>query len=319
MRWLILLVALVGCDDGGSAGALEPEAPEPEARPEPPDEVLVVPGGEVSGAWCGWVRVEAPITVPAGASLSVCAGSRVIFEPDQANGIAIVGDLVLAGSAGAPVILEGDGAWRGLRVGGTLDAAHFEVHGASTCVEGLAGGRITLDHGLIEGCTTPLATAVGATLTHTRILGGGSVQVTGGILDATDTLLDLQHATRAPDCTRFNGGGARLSHVRFTGCHCPLHFDAAPEGLEVTDSVFDGAVYPVMLARTTGSFHRNNFAGTADHFLDIGGNFAVDIQDNWYEGAAPRLSSGDLGQFSGGDGWAAAPFADAGPRGLDAK
>jgi hypothetical protein len=170
-----------------------------------------------------------------------------------------------------------------------------------------------MDFARFEGCQQQsFVLASGGAFTQTEVV-GTPVTVTGGVLTMTDSVIDLQHPTRSPDCAIWNGGGAVLDHVRFTGCHCPLHINQAPDGFTVTDSVFDGATYPVMIANTNATFRRSHFEGTADDFLDVGGRFTADIAENWFGGDAPRLA-GPADAFPGRDAWARQPYEGAGPR-----
>ncbi|MCA9526398.1 MAG: hypothetical protein KC549_08900 [Myxococcales bacterium] len=206
------------------------------------------------------------------------------------------------------------GAWRGLRVGGTLDAEHLTVADAANGLETADGAQVDVRHGRFERCQTALVLAGGGTFSHTTINGGDSLTLTGGVLRMTDSVLDLGHPQQSPDCTRISGGGLVLDHVRFTGCHCPLHIDRAPEGVEVTASILDGAANPVMIAQTTGRFTGNHLIGAQEDFLDIGGGFSVDIAGNYYGGDAPRLGSRDVGQFQHADDWSMTAFEGVGPR-----
>ncbi|MEZ4467204.1 MAG: hypothetical protein R3F60_01820 [bacterium] len=308
--------------DAGRPGAVDAGAPvDAAALPEAdaasgPDagapEDLDLAGGEVAGRWCGAVTARDTLTVPAGQTLTICAGTSVRFEGSPGASLLVLGTLVVRGTAEQPVTFGG--AWRGLRVGGTLDAEHVVITDAANGLESADGADVQVRHGRFERCQTALVLAGGGTFSHTAVIGGDSLTLTGGLLRMTDSVLDLGHPEQSPDCTRISGGGLALDHVRFTGCHCPLHIDRAPDGVEVTASILDGAANPVMIAQTTGRFTGNHLIGAQEDFLDIGGGFSVDIAGNYYGGDAPRLGSRDRAQFQHAEDWSMAPLEGVGPR-----
>ena len=105
-----------------------------------------------------------------------------------------------------------------------------------------------------------------------------------------------------------------MDHSQVTGCHCPFHVGATEGELVVTNSVLDGAAYPVMIANSTARFSGNNFQATRAHLQDIGGGINANIAGNYFEGGAPVLDTEDPTQFPGANEYAAQPFAEAGPR-----
>ncbi len=268
----------------------------------------------MSGVWCGAVRVLDTVTIRDGEELEVCAGSTVTFDGEMGTALVVQGTLRVRGEAGNSVRMVGARPWRGLRVGGTFDADHLLLSDGANCIEGTDTASITVRDARLEACQTAFALAGGATFERTHVQGGASVRITGGILRMTDSVIDLGHPRQSPDCTNFAGGGAVLQHVHFRGCHCPLHINSAPEGIDVRDSVFDEAAYAVMIARTEAVFRGNHFAAGMDHFLDIGGDFSADLAENYFQGDAPRLASGDLSQFTGAEDYSEEPFDDVGPR-----
>src|SRR5262249_22987184 len=124
---------------------------------------------------------------------------------------------------------------------------------------------------------------------------------------------DLQHPSQAPDCTDWSGGSATLDHVRFTGCHCPLHFNSTTSPITVTNSIFDAASVPVMIAASTATFSHNHIIGGL-HMGDIGGSIHANVAGNYYGGHAPNVSSTDNTQFMGLTDFSTTPFTDVGPR-----
>lgn len=285
--------------------------------PDPPDsgvEVLptIVPAGDVSGAWSGEVRVEGALLVPAGQVLEIAAGSRVVFAGNF--GIRIDGTLRFAGS-GAMTTLEGTEPWLGLRVnsGGTLSGSGLAIYGAATCVTGLAGSMIDLSSSLLIECGRGLSLANGGTFSRVTVIGGGTNDFNGGMVQMSDSTIDLR-GNPAIDCTDWAGGGARLDHVRFTGCHCPLHFNSTTEEVTITNSIFDNGANAVMIARSTAVFTGNNLETTQAEMLDIGGSINANIAGNYWGGGPPSIASGNRAQFTGADQFETSPIPGAGPR-----
>lgn len=269
--------------------------------------------GEVSGQWCGPVTIDGQATIPVGQTLEVCAGSQITVQGGVNATLRVAGTLALLGTAEAPISVGGQG-WAGLLVGGTLQGAHVRLRGADIGISGLRGGTLTLAYTDIRECNSALSLANGGDFDHLNITGGSSVRITGGALNLTDSTVDLQRPAAGPDCLVYTGGGGRIEHSRVTGCHCPIHINQADVPFEVTNSILDGASYPVMIANAEAQFHQNNFSGVAADFDDIGGNIRADVSDNYYDGGAPELSTGDPGQFAGSDNYRQAPVPGAGPR-----
>lgn len=149
--------------------------------------------------------------------------------------------------------------------------------------------------------------------TYVQIRGaGGDLRMQSGWLDLTDSTLDLVTNAAVPDCTSIQDGVVRLDHVQITGCHCPIHINAA-QSVEITNSIFDVAAVPVMIARTTGALTGNHFIGSPG-VMDVGGGLDVDLSGNFWGGGSPTVQTSNPSQFSGTDDFSNAPFAGAGPR-----
>lgn len=315
MRLTLLLgaLALVACDGGGGDGPLRPDAgPGTGSGRRDVGEATLVEGGPTSGELCGALRVVGDLEVPEGETLTICAGSTVALEGVS---ITVAGTLRLAGTADAPVQLNGDRRWGGIAVRGALEADFAEIYDAEDGVRGEAGSSIRLDDSLLyaRGLSN-LRLANGAVLHRTRVFGGGTVRVSGGVLSMVDAELDLDHPGESPDCTAVSGGTLEIDHSRLTNCHCPIHINAADAPVSVTNSVLDGAAYPVMIARASGVFRGNVLEGSRAHFQDIGGEIDVDVAGNFYLGDAMRLDTDAPGQFRGADDALIERPADAGPR-----
>lgn len=284
----------------------------PRADAAPPGDLRFV-GGDAAGRWCGAIELAGAAVVRPDTTLTICAGSVVTVTDPNAR-LDVAGALRVEGAADAPVRIEAPGGWAGLRVNGTLDATHLLVRDALTCVQGLDDGVVRLTDTRLEDCGRGFELANGAEMLRVDVLRGASVIVRDGVLHMTDSTIDLQHPRRSPDCTLFNGGGAVLDHVRFTGCHCPLHVNRAPAGLSVTASVFDDAAYAMMLADVEATITGSYLTGSAADVLDIGRGIDADLAGNYYGGAAPDVQTQDAAQFVGTDDWLPERPLDVGPR-----
>ncbi len=230
-----------------------------------------VEAGAISGTWCGDVTATGDLQVPAGDRLVVQAGTTLTMPADA--GLTIDGELVVEGTADAPVLFTSEGTWGGIALTGDLVADYLTVRGDRAALMMSAGSLEMRDS------TWDL-----------ELPGGGNV-----------------------DCTSFNGGDVLLEHVAFHSCHCPIHINSL-DSFTATDSVFDDAVIPVMIARVEGAeFHGNVFSGSSSLVLDIGGSISADMSGNYWDGGVD-ISTTDPSQFTGSTDALDAPPADAGPR-----
>jgi hypothetical protein len=92
-----------------------------------------------------------------------------------------------------------------------------------------------------------------------------------------------------------------------------IHIVTSDAEVTVTNSVFDGAANPVMIADSVATFHQNDFVGTAT-FLDIGGGIEADVAGNYWGGGEPTIASTRPTQFAGTTDYSTTPIAGAGPR-----
>lgn len=315
-----LAIIFLGCGGGEVTpdGATPTAAITPTATAlfQPGDEVEDVAGGPVSGRWCGRYSVLGDVEIPAGEILELCPTAVVAFE--EGASLTVSGTLRATPVEGeGPAVLSADDLWGGIRVDGAVEGA-LRIERATLCLDGTQGSRIDLTDSTLEGCQAGIRLAAGGTFTRTRILGGSTVYVSGGILSMSDSTLDLGHPTRSPDCTSVSGGGLILDHVRFTGCHCPIHINRADATVSVSASIFDGAAVPMMIARTSGAtFSGSHFLGTGPGIQDIGGSsgeIQAHVAGNYWGGDAPDIDTGDPSQFTGADTWLDAPIDGVGPR-----
>lgn len=320
---LPLVFALAGCPstpsddagtraDAGRDGGRDAPITAIDAGPE-----TEVSGGDVGGSWCGAVHVTGAVTVPAGQTLTVCAGAIVRFEASAS--VTVLGTLALMGTGEARVILRSDTAWPGITVSGTMTATFADVTDALTAISGSDTSTITVEDSTLvaEGAGAPLLRlANGGRFDRTSLLGGNTIPITGGILDMTDSFLDQMHPPSTPDCTDWAGGGMRLDHVHITGCHCPIHINSADEVVSITSSILDGAKNPIMIANCTATITHNHFVGTSTLVLDIGDGNGIDadLSDNYWDGGPPNVGTRRPDQFTGTTTYSMTPFTDVGPR-----
>jgi hypothetical protein len=184
----------------------------------------------------------------------------------------VLGTLTVEGTKDAPVVFDAPDGWGGLDVKGTVTGTYLQLLGR--------GGQI-----LVED---------------------------GGALDLADSEADLMNPGGSPDCTSINGGTVTLDHVRFHGCHCPIHINRAGT-TTITNSVLDEAAVPVMLAQLDAVFTGNDFVGGTS-MQDVGGGITADVAGNYWGGDAPDIQTGDPSQFTGTDDWSPDPIPGAGPR-----
>jgi len=271
-----------------------------------------VAAGNVSGAWCGALRVNGDVTVAVGETLTVCAGATVAFADDA--GLTVRGTLRVEGDARQPVFFYagGSGMWPGVSASGTVVATYLDVSGAGVAIETMSGADVTVTRAWLHDSAYGLRIAGGGTFDRVAVRGGGPVYITSGTLRMTDSIIDLVHPLISPDCTDFRGGGAVLDHVRFTGCHCPLHINSTDRDVMITNSLFDGATVAWMIAESNATAHGNAFIA-ATGLQDIGGSITADVSGNYWE-TTNDLSTGAPAQFTGVDDQLAARPADVGPR-----
>jgi len=318
---LSALLVLGGCsmdtetpDTGPADAGVDSPLPPVDAGPE-----SELAAGDVMGEACGALHVTGSITVPAGETLTVCAGSVLRFESGAA--LTVAGTLNLEGTSAQRVRLISDATWAGITVDGTVDATFVDLLNATTGVRGNAGSTIAFEDSSIVAASSSGATvrlANGGRFDRSQLIGGGSIYITGGIWEMTDSVVDQQHPPSTPDCTDWAGGGAIFDHVWITGCHCPIHFNSTDQTVRLTNSIFDGATNPIMIANTTATITHNHFAGTGTLVLDIGRRddpqVVADVSDNYWEGGEPNIGTTTRSQFTGTDDFSTTPFTDVGPR-----
>lgn len=290
----------------------------PTASPTPDTSTATeVSGGNVSGDWCGKYLISGDITVPSGSSLMVCAGSELHFAASV--GLRVEGTLHLMGEAGNLIRLDAatTTAWDGVTVAGSLHGAFADINGASIAVNGLNSSAISLKDSQVYNSNFTLQLNNGGAFERTQVTGGNTVYLYGGALSMVDTIIDLGHDGRAPDCLNVSGGSISLDHAHITGCHCPLHITATTQASSITNSILDGAADAIMIASTVATITGNHIEGSENDILDIGGTatgISAVVSGNYWSGGAPDISTKYSAQFVGASDYVTSPIEGVGPR-----
>jgi hypothetical protein len=253
-----------------------------------------VDGGLV-GALCGNVQIMDASMVPAGQTLTICAGSTVSV-PSQ-RGITIQGTLIVSGTAASPVkfygALRGVGNWAGLIVaqGGSLNATYLEIHDATVGVTARSGSAYEIDHILIDGSSDLLALASNGTVAHGTLHGIG--------IDQRGTPVGIDAASPVfTDTVVNNGFMSGIDMIVISGAGAAPMFDR----MEVADSASAFTFSGGAAATISNSFIHHNAYGvtmgnsTASHivgnnFQDNGVNIGActvagtEVKDNYFAGA----------------------------------
>jgi hypothetical protein len=143
----------------------------------------------------------------------------------------------------------------------------------------------------------------------------GAIQQNSGLVEMSDTQLDLLSPVTGQDCTNVDGGAMTLDHVHITGCHCPIHINASTGPVSISGSILDGASNPIMIGSTEGAeVHGNHLLGVLAPLLDLGGGVRGSFSGNYYGGGAPNVESPDPSQFAGADDYEREEIPGVGPR-----
>lgn len=268
--------------------------------------------GEVSGVWSGHILIKGALTIAKGAELEICPGT-VLTSMDSRATLTVEGALILSGTRESMILFD-ENEWSGIIVHGKMSGGYFQMGSVLTCIDGRNTSEISLIGAQLVGCSQAFSLWNGGEFDRLMVLGGHTSNVNGGILSVIDSLIDLRHPSFPPDCTYWSAGGAQLDHVRFTGCHCPIHVVEAHLGFRVTNSVLDGASVSVMIAETEAEFSGNNIPQATPQILDIGGDLKLDLSNNYWGGGEPTIISDEMDHIVGIDQFANRPFDDVGPR-----
>jgi hypothetical protein len=246
--------------------------------------------------------VGAPLSIPAGRTLTVRAGAVVLVEDGVQ--IEIAGTLSIEGTRASPVTVQaragaGPTRWAGVLVdaGGTLAVRFAAVRDASLAFAIDAGAQpFTLDHVLVERAQRFARLDADGTLRYGVYHGlgaqtpNGVLAVGGGAPLVVDTLVD--QGSPAADLVTVGAGSPTFDHVTVRDAHCSIHVDGSL-ALQVTSSVLSDDVYGLMLESSINPVVRGTSV-LVNRDFQIGvcsGSTGVDARGNFWGGAPPRIDS----------------------------
>jgi hypothetical protein len=233
--------------------------------------------------------------VPAGKTLTICAGSSVTAA-GATVGLTVQGKLVVQGEAGKPVKFAGAQGgstdWTGIAVaaGGEVSATQLEIRNARTALEAKVGAAFTIDHLVIESCDAMLVLASGGSIAHGTLHGLGQnqestpVAVTDASPRITDTVV-TQGAFNGVDMIVVDGDSSApvFDHLEVADSHCAFHFNGG-NGATITNSFIHHNAYGFMVVgSTSGHVVHNNFQDNAVNIGTCAGG-STEVKDNYFGG-----------------------------------
>jgi len=241
------------------------------------------------------VQLAATKVVPAGRTLTICAGST-ITAGGPTVALTVQGKLVVQGAAGKPVKLAGaqggSTGWKGVAVaaGGDVSATYLEIRNASTALETMAGATFTIDHLVIESSDAMLVLASGGSIAHGTLHGLGPMQestpiaVTDASPRITDTVV-TQGAFNGVDMIVVDGESSApvFDRLEVADSHCAFHFNTAT-GATISNSFLHHNAYGLMVVSSAaGHVVHNNFQGNQVNIGTCSGG-TTEVKDNYFDG-----------------------------------
>ncbi len=229
----------------------------------------------MSTVWSGTVVVTGDVTVAAGQTLTVAAGTHVLFAfADVAAptgvgdyGLLVLGDLVVNGTAASPVLFSGfqaggktAGSWdRVVLMGSNTSISHAIVEYADVGLE--IRGDAVIDQVVVRstrGDGVVLSSAPGASLGHLTVTGAGGYGLRAGSAAA----FTLSHARLSDNVS----GGILAS-----GGSTPTIMDSVIErnggaGIRITDSTATISHNRLADNRGVGLYVEGNSGGTSAQY-----------------------------------------------------
>jgi cysteine-rich repeat protein len=273
--------------------------------------------------------VQGDLTVPAGAFLKIQPGVEVQFAPSdmQASGqstarveLTIEGELAIAGSASAPVVLRGQtqsaGSWYGIVVGAGATGATIQfatVQHATFGVRSLNTGTAlaVADTAVSTTSGTGLVIEAGsATIVRSSVAfaQANGVDVLNG---ASATLLDTVIRSNSGHGVRFSTAAGKTLTIE----NCTIHGNgqygvySATSGnttLSVKDSVITNNQYGVVRgdSATVTVTHSNVWNNSSSNYSSVGAGTGCISANPLYVGAPAnlRLTSNSPSRFGAADG-----------------
>jgi len=285
------------------------------------------------------VNLDADLVVAAGATLRVGPGTT--FTARTGVKVQVLGTLVAAGTAGAPVKFLGAGmprSWHGIVVesGGTLELTHVAIGGATYGIHALPGSDFTVDHADIGTSFKAAVVQSDGSFDHTRFHASGdptfspvnevSVEDVNGtltILDASPTVSNSRFDGSAALVDMIRVGGASsavFDHLYIADAHCGIHANGGVNSTPVvTNTIFERLAYGLMVYATKPSISDSVFI---DNGNDVGFCFdateanAPTLANNFYSSGAALIDPTCFQIGTVATNSAASANPEAGPMGL---
>lgn len=252
----LIAIVLVGCAmDMATPGAGDDDGPIPGDPGDGTGPVTEVSGRiSANTTWKDVIHLVGDVTVDAGVTLTVAAGTTV--DAELGHAIRVAGVLDVAGTRDSKVVfrsLTPSDFWAGVAVerGGTFHASYLVM----------TGGNLGI-------ASTATVTLVDSRMSHA---GGDLLVMSGGTLDMSYSQIGLEAGQR--DTT-----------------HCDMHV-SGPVNLTVTHSNLSTSAYGIMFYGGNNVIftHNNWFSNAID--IDISPAYPVqgDFSDSYFAKGAPEL------------------------------
>ena len=280
----------------GTAGAAaDPPPIVPPATTPPPIDVTppAEPPAKADIEYCGEVALTGEQLVPAGKVASACAGTQFSAGPGAA--LVIEGQLFIRGTPEAKVGMHGPdatpGGWKGvvIKQGGSIQATHWTITGATLGIHAQVGSSYALDYLDIDKSMELMFIEADGSLNHGRLHARGADQPAFSlpvhINDAAPTIANTLIDNGNSFHDHFEVTGAKSSpkfdHVEIANCHCGVH-TADGVGIQITNSNIHNTEYGVMALAARGTMVSGNVFehNTWDVGLCLGGTMT--LQGNTY-------------------------------------
>jgi hypothetical protein len=290
-------LALAGCGSDAMSPTPIPDPipnPNPNPNPNPMTGTLtgtVAANQTISGA----ISMTGDVTVPAGVTLTVAAGTVVTAAGNFS--LSIKGTLVVQGTAASPVQFVGASAasWGGIAVSGTGTAnlSYVTINDASQAFAALAGTTYALDHVTIQHAGSALVLSSTGTVNKTVIVGQGPnqsmspVSIQGGSPSFTDLQVTNGAGNPGLDAVVVSGTSSpKFDHVEVTGYHCAFHFGGG-SNITISNSYVHDNYYAVMVfGATPFTFSNSNILRNQTTNIGDCSGPAITVSGNYFGAAA---------------------------------
>jgi hypothetical protein len=285
------------------------------------------------------VALASDLVIPAGKTVRVCPG--VTFSAASGVKIDVLGELIVDGTAAAPVSFLGSGqprSWYGIAIesGGNLKLSQAKIGGASYGIYALPGSRFTVDYTEIGTSFKAAIVQSNGSFTHTRfeattpnsisLADQVSVDDPNGtltIMDASPTIsnCNFDGSSGFTDMVRIGGmSSPTFDHVYLHGAHCGFHtFGGTNTSAHITNAIFENLAYGVMAYTTKPIIENSVFKMNS---TDIGfctgatKDNTPELKNNSYTSGSPVIDASCFQIGTTDASPALTPNPSAGPSGL---